>query len=71
MLAFDINVIIVKSLQVIVFGILTFTLIRQHCKGEGSIGLIPVVISISLILNGAASIVQTVASDPYHFNDGI
>ena len=72
MLVFDINVFIVKSVQIVVFGWLaTMLLCKQRKKQDGWIGWTPIWVSTSLILNGMSSIARQLSDDPFHFLDGI
>ena len=69
-LAFDINVLLVKTIQIIIYGWLGVRLIRQRCSGIASIGWKPTAIAVTLVVNGLIPMLQMKAIDHYYFNVG-
>ena len=52
----DIDILVFKIFQVLMFGSLAVIISRQRCKGETMMGRTPVLISILMILNAVAEI---------------
>ena len=67
-LALTIDVIVVKSLQIIVFGVLATKLVWRSFRRTGSLGCTPLCIAILQIMGGAAIIIACRESDNYYFN---
>ena len=62
-----IDIVVIKTTQIVVFSLLLGKLVSQRCRRVGSIGTTPVWISAIFILNGVASLFQLWAVDNYYF----
>ena len=63
---FDLNVFLVKSVQVLIFSFLAFLLISHSCKGNKSIGRLQIVTALLTVFQGIAAIVRTWAEFPIY-----
>ena len=68
---FDLNTLLVKSLQVLAFSFIAFVLISQSCNGNRVIGKLQIAITFLTIFQGIASILRTVALLPVSDNKDI